>query len=148
MNKRGLSSIAFFNHFIMTFYISYAFISLNRDLVAELPFILMHPKPEEEEPNPILADRSSKHSTAAGQRSDDANENATNQVTTGNLIQFGWETLKLTRTESVNSNSNNTIPLFFLFPPIKQYSDEDFKDDDIIFEDFARLRLKGGETET
>jgi len=85
---------------------------LGGDLVAELPFIMMHPKPDEEEPNPILADRSpGKHS--AGQRSDDPNENATNQVTTGNLIQFG---------------------------------DEDYKDDDIIFEDFARLRLKG-ETE-
>lgn len=32
--------------------------------------------------------------------------------------------------------------IFFFLP----YSDDDYKDDDIIFEDFARLRLKG-ETE-
>lgn len=60
----------------------------NRDLVAELPFILMHPKPEEEEPNPILTDRSPGKHHSAGQRSDDANENASSQVTTGNLIQL------------------------------------------------------------
>lgn len=56
----------------------------NRDLVAELPFILMHPKPEEEEPIPIT-DRSPGKSI---QRNDDANEDASNQSTTGNLIQL------------------------------------------------------------
>lgn len=47
--------------------------------------------------------------------------------------------------------SNNQIPMIltasvFLFS-LSTHSDDDFKDDDIIFEDFARLRLKGGETE-
>lgn len=61
-----------------------------RDLVAELPFILMHPKPEEEENNIIHLERSpGRHSV--NERTggdDDNNENASGQVTTGNLIQL------------------------------------------------------------
>lgn len=57
----------------------------NRDLVAELPFILMHPKPEEEEINPILADRSPGKQSPCQLRNEDANSS---QVTTGNLIQL------------------------------------------------------------
>lgn len=34
-----------------------------RDLVAELPFILMHPKPEEEAPPPIRPNPSAEKST-------------------------------------------------------------------------------------
>lgn len=53
--------------------------------MAELPFILMHPKPEEDEPNPIT-DRSPGKST---QNNEDDNENASSQATTtGNLIQL------------------------------------------------------------
>lgn len=59
-------------------------------MVAELPFILMHPKPEEEEPNPIIAERSPgkivNPSTATKQEG--TNDNASNHVTSGNLIQL------------------------------------------------------------
>lgn len=58
-----------------------------RDLVAELPFILMHPKPEEEEPNPILLERSPGKTAAIGNE-EGSNENASNHVTSGNLIQL------------------------------------------------------------
>ncbi|CAH1406158.1 unnamed protein product [Nezara viridula] len=79
--------------------------ALGGDLVAELPFILMHPKPEEE---------SSLQPTEA----DAAQEDAPMVVDT-NLIQLD--------------------------------TDDNFvggdADDDIIFEDFARLRLKAGESE-
>lgn len=64
------------------------YMCFNRDLVAELPFILMHPKPEEEEANPILSDRSPGKQHSSSQRTDDANENASSQATTGNLIQL------------------------------------------------------------
>jgi len=76
--------------------------ALGGELVAELPFILMHPKPEEEEPVPSTARPSPTHKTDGGEVPLDTN-----------LIQLDTEA---------------------------------DGDDDIIFEDFARLRLKG-ETE-
>ncbi|XP_066907080.1 beta-arrestin-1 isoform X3 [Halyomorpha halys] len=80
--------------------------ALGGDLVAELPFILMHPKPEEE---------SSLQPTEA----DAAQEENAPMVVDTNLIQLD--------------------------------TDDNFvggdADDDIIFEDFARLRLKAGESE-
>ncbi|XP_067206008.1 beta-arrestin-2 isoform X7 [Linepithema humile] len=76
--------------------------ALGGELVAELPFILMHPKPEEEEPIPSTARPSPTHKTDGGEVPLDTN-----------LIQLDTEA---------------------------------DGDDDIIFEDFARLRLKG-ETE-
>ncbi|CAG9859445.1 unnamed protein product [Phyllotreta striolata] len=75
--------------------------ALGGDLVAELPFILMHPKPEEEVLPPATPRRVS--------------EDVRSDVPVdANLIQLDAE---------------------------------EGHDDDIIFEDFARLRLKGGETE-
>ncbi|XP_011867348.1 PREDICTED: beta-arrestin-1 isoform X3 [Vollenhovia emeryi] len=76
--------------------------ALGGELVAELPFILMHPKPEEEEPVPSTARPSPTHKSDGGEVPLDTN-----------LIQLDTEA---------------------------------DGDDDIIFEDFARLRLKG-ETE-
>lgn len=116
----------------------------NRDLVAELPFILMHPKPEEEEINPILADRSPGKQSPC-QRNEDANSS---QVTTGNLIQLdGYKSFCFWLIFHFRINDTQ----IFYWPDWKcifrfSYSDDDNKDDDIIFEDFARLRLKG-ETE-
>ncbi|XP_059479989.1 arrestin red cell isoform X1 [Neocloeon triangulifer] len=82
--------------------------ALGGDLVAELPFILMHPKPEEES-LPVLSSSPSHMADASdGQKTDPAVDN---------LIQLDSEGIR---------------------PD---------PDDDIIFEDFARLRLKGGETE-
>lgn len=60
--------------------------------------------------------------------------------------------LIITRSETINLQSikqfANLIQsiriLYFIF--VFFFSDDDYKDDDIIFEDFARLRLKG-ETE-
>ena len=75
---------------------------LAGELVAELPFILMHPKPEEEEPAPPTARPSPTQKADSGEIPLDTN-----------LIQLDTEA---------------------------------DGDDDIIFEDFARLRLKG-ETE-
>lgn len=72
---------------------------LGGELVAELPFILMHPKPEEEEPAPPTARPSPTHKADDGEIPLDTN-----------LIQLDTEA---------------------------------DCDDDIIFEDFARLRLKG-----
>lgn len=55
------------------------------DLTAELPFILMHPKPEEEDPNPMFLERSpSKHDRSKQQ--DGSQEH--NDETTQNLIQL------------------------------------------------------------
>jgi beta-arrestin len=84
--------------------------ALGGDLVAELPFILMHPKPEEEPPLPITAHPSPSHETGNKEDGDDV-------AVDTNLIQLD--------TDGVVCPDQ----------------------DDIIFEDFARLRLKGRETE-
>ncbi|XP_055703792.1 beta-arrestin-1 isoform X4 [Phlebotomus papatasi] len=91
---------------------------LGGDLVAELPFILMHPKPEEEDVNPILTSRSPNKGDRAShsQGATNNSENVDAEVPTTNLIQLDGD-------------------------------DVGGADDDIIFEDFARLRLKGAETE-
>ncbi|XP_073992218.1 beta-arrestin protein kurtz isoform X7 [Rhodnius prolixus] len=81
--------------------------ALGGDLVAELPFILMHPKPEEE---PTLA---------VCQPDSQSSTNQDNVPVDTNLIQLDTE---------------------------DNFSGGDV-DDDIIFEDFARLRLKAGESE-
>ncbi|KAB7499361.1 hypothetical protein Anas_07050 [Armadillidium nasatum] len=78
-------------------------INSSGDLVAELPFTLMHPKPEEE---PELPTRASAQSSSAQD---------TNPSVDTNLIELDPDGTQ------VVSNP----------------------DDDIIFEDFARLRLKG-----
>lgn len=58
------------------------------DLVAELPFILMHPKPEDEEPALILSERSpGKTGNAASIKQEGSGDN-TNHATSGNLIQL------------------------------------------------------------
>ncbi|XP_074113122.1 beta-arrestin protein kurtz isoform X4 [Cotesia typhae] len=74
--------------------------ALGGELVAELPFILMHPKPEEETPSPVTVRPSSTNPSENGECTNDTN-----------LIQLDTE--------------------------------DDVGNDDIIFEDFARLRLKG-----
>uniref|UniRef100_A0A1A9Z4B4 Arrestin C-terminal-like domain-containing protein n=1 Tax=Glossina pallidipes TaxID=7398 RepID=A0A1A9Z4B4_GLOPL len=92
---------------------------LGGDLVAELPFTLMHPKPEDDE-NALLGDKSPRQSirdaqlVVAGHDGNAASCSSMQEVPTTNLIQL---------------------------------DDDDAQDDDIIFEDFARLRLKGAETE-
>ncbi|XP_065073545.1 beta-arrestin-1 isoform X2 [Ochlerotatus camptorhynchus] len=108
---------------------------LGGDLVAELPFILMHPKPDDDEP--VIGDRSpgrtiansdKLHAGAGGAGSggggtgaSDLNKNSSNR---------GGEAGK--------EDGPNLIQLD---------GDDNCPDDDIIFEDFARLRLKGAETE-
>lgn len=79
---------------------------LGGDLSAELPFILMHPKPEEEMLPPLR------------------NLSSPAEAADGNNVPVDTTLIQL--------------------DPDDSYQDPD---DDIIFEDFARLRLKGGETE-
>ncbi|KAI5755488.1 hypothetical protein M8J77_017352 [Diaphorina citri] len=83
--------------------------ALGGDLVAELPFTLMHPKPEDEEP--------ALPSTPSGGEPHELKSN--DKIMEANLIQL-----------------DDTCP-----PELNN-------EDDIIFEDFARFRLKaGGETD-
>ncbi|XP_055591683.1 beta-arrestin-2-like isoform X2 [Uranotaenia lowii] len=99
---------------------------LGGDLVAELPFILMHPKPDDDEP--VIGDRSPGRTTnsaadgklASGAGGSDLNRNSTYHG------------------DAAKEDGPNLIQLD---------GDENCPDDDIIFEDFARLRLKGAETE-
>ncbi|ALC46577.1 Arr1 [Drosophila busckii] len=97
---------------------------LGGDLVAELPFTLMHPKPEEDE-HPILVDRSPRASLAAPllNLANEAGAEAAAAAAQAQPLEV--------------PTSTNLI----------QLDDDDAQDDDIIFEDFARLRLKGAETE-
>uniref|UniRef100_A0AAG5DNX3 Arrestin C-terminal-like domain-containing protein n=1 Tax=Anopheles atroparvus TaxID=41427 RepID=A0AAG5DNX3_ANOAO len=98
---------------------------LGGDLVAELPFILMHPKPDDDEP--VIGDRSPGRTVNSADRK--------------HSYQPGHE---------IGSNSNNGDASAAKEdgPNLIQLDgDDNCPDDDIIFEDFARLRLKGAETE-
>ncbi|XP_058118147.1 arrestin red cell isoform X2 [Anopheles ziemanni] len=98
---------------------------LGGDLVAELPFILMHPKPDDDEP--VIGDRSPGRTVNSADRK--------------HSYQPGHE---------IGSNSNNgdASAVKEDGPNLIQLDgDDNCQDDDIIFEDFARLRLKGAETE-
>jgi len=93
---------------------------LAGELAAELPFTLMHPKPE---PEPERKNSLSEKKSSSPNHNGDAAEESGHVPIDTNLIQLD--------TDDMASNTNNT------------YADND---DDLIFEDFARLRLKG-ETE-
>jgi len=92
---------------------------LAGELAAELPFTLMHPKPEAEPE--AKTSLSEKKSSSPNENGESNNAPADVPVDT-NLIQLD--------TDDLATNTNT-------------YADND---DDLIFEDFARLRLKG-ETE-
>lgn len=98
---------------------------LNGDLVAELPFTLMHPKPEEDD-HPLLGERSPRASLVGGQPLVSLVDGSDKGGSTGGQGQ----------TQDVPTTTN-----------LIQLDDDEAQDDDIIFEDFARLRLKGAETE-
>merc|ERR1712141_38997 len=92
---------------------------LAGELAAELPFTLMHPKPEPEpEPKNSLSEKKS----SSPNLNCDSNDAPADVPVDTNLIQLEPDDL------ATNTNT---------------YADND---DDLIFEDFARLRLKG-ETE-
>jgi len=92
---------------------------LAGELAAELPFTLMHPKPEAEpEPKNSLSEKKSSSPNLNGE----SNDAPADVPVDTNLIQLD--------TDDLATNTNT-------------YADND---DDLIFEDFARLRLKG-ETE-
>lgn len=98
---------------------------LAGELAAELPFTLMHPKPEPEtERKTSLSEKKSSSPNHNTEGEQELPDNGGDVPVDTNLIQLDTDDLLAT-------NSNAT------------YADND---DDIIFEDFARLRLKG-ETE-
>ncbi|XP_070503839.1 arrestin red cell [Chironomus tepperi] len=92
---------------------------LGGDLVAELPFILMHPKPDDIE-DIILNDSISTNNHEVNSTSEE-------------------------KQSSMGNNKSSIVKEDV--PNLIQLDGDDTHDDDIIFEDFARLRLKGGETE-
>jgi len=95
---------------------------LAGELAAELPFTLMHPKPE---PEPERKNSISEKKSSSPNHNAEGEDNGPRDVPVDtNLIQLDTDDVLAT-------NTNAT------------YADND---DDIIFEDFARLRLKG-ETE-
>lgn len=99
---------------------------LGGELVAELPFTLMHPKPDDSPERPLSAASPRKAGAVAGapgaakENGDGEKEPSDAAAVDTNLIQL---------------ETDDTAAA--------AYADQD---DDIIFEDFARLRLKG-ETE-
>ncbi|XP_063701645.1 beta-arrestin-1 isoform X2 [Culicoides brevitarsis] len=95
---------------------------LGGDLVAELPFILMHPKPLDDDQSTLVNERSpyrlsiDKRGSYSGHATDNGNVE--------------------------DANKNDEIPNL-----IQLDAEDPCQDDDIIFEDFVRARSKGGETE-
>lgn len=127
----------------------------------------MHPKPIDIDDNIMLDENSSpnnnnnngkaRNSVGEKQHGVGANSSAVKDEAP-NLIQLdGWESLLITFFSVIRVSCYQTLLTFpTSFPAIMwaltkyfrflSHSD-DTHDDDIIFEDFARLRLKGGETE-
>lgn len=98
-------------------------VSMGGDLSVELPFTLTHPKPEPIcELEPIKNDSKSQSNKSSNKTANSSNlNNGVNDQTVPvdhNLIEFD--------TSVNNNNSNQTAG-----------------DDDLIFEEFARIRLKG-----
>ncbi|XP_055536362.1 arrestin red cell isoform X3 [Wyeomyia smithii] len=105
---------------------------LGGDLVAELPFILMHPKPDDDEP------------VIGGERSPGRTINNAADGSSKHLVATGTGT----GGDQNSKNHSGQGPTKEDGPNLIQLDgDENCPDDDIIFEDFARLRLKGAETE-
>ncbi|XP_041786019.1 arrestin red cell isoform X2 [Anopheles merus] len=98
---------------------------LGGDLVAELPFILMHPKPDDDEP--VIGDRSPGRTVNSADRK--------------HSYQAGHEMGSHSNNGDAHASKEDGPNL------IQLDGDDNCPDDDIIFEDFARLRLKGAETE-
>ncbi|XP_040171807.1 arrestin red cell isoform X3 [Anopheles arabiensis] len=98
---------------------------LGGDLVAELPFILMHPKPDDDEP--VIGDRSPGRTVNSADRK--------------HSYQAGHEMGSHSNNGDAHASKEDGPNL------IQLDGDDNGPDDDIIFEDFARLRLKGAETE-
>lgn len=110
---------------------------LGGDLVAELPFTLMHPKPEEDD-NLLLGGLISDRSPRLSLRDSG-----------GQLIMIGdsGDNVVDSNVLQVEMKTNLSAPEVPTTTNLIQLDDDDSQDDDIIFEDFARLRLKGAETE-
>jgi len=97
--------------------------TLGGELVAELPFTLMHPKPEEDRPSSSSGSHKSEASTKENGDDKAATAEGGSKPTVDPMVD----------TNLIQLDTDTTTC----------YADQD---DDIIFEDFARLRLKG-ETE-
>ena len=100
--------------------------SLGGDLTAELPFTLMHPKPVEEE---RPSSSSGSHKSESSITKETGGESSSGKPATSSGEQKIVE--DLIDTNLIQLDTETTAPC---------YADQD---DDIIFEDFARLRLKG-----
>jgi beta-arrestin len=110
------------NTFAINIIIANAF-SLGGELVAELPFTLMHPKPEEDRPSSSSGSHKSEASAKENGEEKTASAEGGSKVKTEPLVD----------TNLIQLDTDTTTC----------YADQD---DDIIFEDFARLRFEG-ETE-
>lgn len=97
---------------------------LNRDLAVELPFTLTHPKPP---PTPSPS-RQFDPQTGDDQQTTDA-------PIDHNLIQLDAKFVFSFESNNLDSNEKKCFSF-----------DSAGHDDDFIFEEFARIRLKGDET--
>merc|ERR1739838_1259796 len=103
--------------------------SLGGDLVAELPFTLMHPKPLEDYDRPSSS--SGSHKSESSINTKENGESSTGKsASTGGTGGEQKIVEDLVDTNLIQLDTETTAC----------YADQD---DDIIFEDFARLRLKG-----
>ena len=107
-------------------------IKFHRDLVVELPFTLTHPKPK--------LNSNGNRSIESIQNDENRNDQQTNNLTIDhNLIQLDTKFDK-------NLNKKRIILQLFIFFCLTKSFDHPVHDDDFIFEEFARIRLKGHES--
>jgi len=95
--------------------------NIYSELVAELPFTLMHPKPlDEDRPSSSSGSHKSESSITNKENGESSSKPSSEQKIVDDLVD----------TNLIQLDPDNAAC----------YADQD---DDIIFEDFARLRLKG-----
>jgi len=115
--------------FIVKKSINGSFFFFCSDLVAELPFTLMHPKPLEDYDRPSSS--SGSHKSESSINTKENGESSTGKsASTGGTGGEQKIVEDLVDTNLIQLDTETTAC----------YADQD---DDIIFEDFARLRLKG-----
>ena len=109
--------------------------------MAELPFTLMHPKPlDEDRPSSSSGSHKSESSITNKENGESSKPSSEQKIVDDlvdtNLIQLDpW-----VQTQNWNNAKFTLFNFFFFSDNAACYADQD---DDIIFEDFARLRLKG-----
>ncbi|CAF0760686.1 unnamed protein product [Brachionus calyciflorus] len=110
-------------------------VSMGGDLSVELPFTLTHPKPENPSPPLPLIDSKPNEIEKTTQSNKQSNQQANDQTVPVDLNLIEFETSSIPNDTTTKASNGN------------KFSSSGNTEDDLIFEEFARIRLKGHEAD-